>query len=105
MAKAKSNGIIRRPLEYFLIVVLIVLVLFLLWAVSVVREDNQNNKLATEQKETALVGSVREIDQLTENEIETEESIDAAVDRQEENAASADGAADNIGVAYDEDDF
>lgn len=99
---AKNNGIVRRPIEYLLVVLAMGLAIFLLWAIWVIREDNMLASKSGSSQPEMLLGSVDEIDGLAESDTEGEKKLDEKYDQQELEAASADSAADNVGGVYDE---
>lgn len=100
MKLGRKPGIVRRPIEYVLAAAALLLVAALLWSVWIIRRDNQDGRRAEDVQ--ALSGTLFEVDRLTEDDYKAEEALDREYDQQEQNAASADSAADNIGGVYDE---
>lgn len=104
MRIGRKPGMVRRPIEYVLPAILVVLISALLlsvWALN----DNNNIEVGNEKGIEAISGSLDEIDELAEEDIENEISIDRRYDESEEAAAEADKAAAEIGGIYDEEDY
>ncbi len=103
LSRRSNNGVVRRPIEYVLIVAAAALVLFLIWSVMVIRSDNQQADTSGQlPAQRELQGSLDEVNRLAEEDSASELEIDKDYDQQELEAASADAAADNIGGVYDE---
>ncbi len=67
----KISGVTRRPIEYILVVILVLLISILVWSLSALNKDKNLS-----MQSNVVEGTVQEIDQLTENDILLEESID-----------------------------
>lgn len=83
----KKPGIERRPVEYMLVALLIGLIMLLVWSVSSLNEQGVIADSRSSNK--TLKGGLEEISWLTEEEILTEEKIDASHDRVVQKALEA----------------
>lgn len=105
MSLRKDNGISRRPLEYALIALAIALIAVLLFSLKALRDADVTTVNKTNKPTQTLTGTKDEIDRLAEDDAATEEALDKSYDDQEQAAATADAAADNIGGVFDETDY
>lgn len=104
MKVARKPGVIRRPVEYVLPLVAVVLIVVLLFLLRAYDQANRVDENVIEQAKP-LVGSVVEVNRLTEEGLDAEEMVDIKYDEQDRNAATADSAADDLGGVYDETDY
>lgn len=102
MSRKQNSGIVWRPTEYVLLVVLALLVLILVWSVR------ETDRLEVGRSSTDVVQSENDSDisTLIENGLQAEQSVDNTYDAWEEQSASVvESAADDIGGVYDESSF
>ena len=102
MAKSRKSILEnRRPLaEYLLIAIMGVLFLFGLWAY---RQSSEPTESADTDTPVYVSGTPDEVDALAEQANRAELKAEAAFDDEETTTSSAlEGAADNVGGAYDE---
>lgn len=105
MKLGRKAGIERRPIEYMLIGLALLLTALLLWSLRVIRRDSRTDKAVDTEQSEVLKGTMDEIDQLTEADSEAEIATEKAHDDGEFESASADSAADNVGGVYDETNY
>lgn len=103
MKLAKQPGIVRRPIEYLLMAVIVLLIVLLLWAVQSLEPeqpvaDEPDGRTAVEVRD----GTLREVGRLTDEDVAAENALIREYDEDEREAAYADAAADNLGGVYDE---
>ncbi len=102
MRIGKKPGIERRPLEYVLVGIGLILVAILLAInFAIGRYENQGTVINTEENES-LQGTLFEVGDLADKDEGAERALDNKYDDQELGSASADSAADDIGGVYDE---
>lgn len=103
MKSRKREGVIRRPIEYVLWVVLLIVTVAFAWTVYLfVREDSRMNRAALPEQRL-LDGTIDEIDWLTEQDAKDELAVTNKLASQHKQLPqSLDAAADNIGSAADE---
>ncbi len=101
MSRGKSTGISRRPIEYILIAVLAMLILFLVWSIREIdSKDVNTDSQAVQQQDDG------DISQIVESGLSNESSIDESYDEwEQDNGSAADGLANNIEGAYDESSY
>lgn len=106
MKVGRKPGVVRRPIEYILITVAVLLAAFLLWAVYSIRQQEGDENGTAGSDSRTLRGSQFEIEELTEDDILAEQALDGEYDKADEMLTRhSDGAADNIGGVYDESDY
>ncbi len=97
-ARGKKAGIVWRPVEYVLLIVIVLLVALLVWANREVQRETSRFVNTSNSTETA-----DGISALAEQELQRELQLDAAYDSWERtHTAGVDSAADDIGGVFDE---
>lgn len=104
MKLINKPGVVRRPAEYILTVLLVVLLVALALIYWFGDNNKQDDTSETDQS-ISIEGTVDSVNELTQDDLEQEQSIDEEIDSTEQTASSADGAADNIEGSYDESAF
>lgn len=101
MKVSRKPGVTRRPVEYVLPLVAAAMIIILL---LLLRAYDQANKTTNDnpKQPQPLVGSIVEVNRLTEEGLEAEEKIDIKYDELDKGASTADSAVDDLGGVYDE---
>lgn len=98
--KSRSTAYHRSPLEIFLIVMVLCLFGAGVWLYT--KNDTAQEALKSEEV-IQLEGTADELDNLTEQEIKAEQSLEDDYEDSEQSTGSAlEGAADGLGEVYDE---
>lgn len=101
MGRKQDSGVVRRPVEYVLLAVALLLIIFLVWMIRELRRQE-----AREAVRVQPVSDSTDISSIVERSIDAEEHIDATYDAWEEKSSSAvDSAADDVGGVYDESSY
>lgn len=98
----KNKGISRRPIEYVLTVVLVVLVCFGFWVYWYTNKTQDDGVAPATESET-YVGTIDEVNELAEEVTATEEQL--YIETDEIFSSSSDSSADNVAGAYDESEY
>ncbi len=101
----RREGIVRRPIEYVLLVTMFLLICLALWAGLALRRENANQRegWGVDTAQHPLEGTIDEIDWLTDYDVREEKNADAIMRTQDQKITQpVDAAADNIGSALDE---
>ncbi len=101
MVLGRKPGIIRRPVEYVLVLIIISLIILLVWAnlkINSIEDSNQSPAVRISQPSNQL-----DIHFIAESSLSEESAADSAYDKWElESIGSIESAADAIGGVYDE---
>lgn len=98
----KNKAIARRPVEYVLITVLILLTVFGFW-VYWYTDQQQADKVEPAAESLNYTGTLDEVNQLTEESINNEEQLYLETDTLY--SVDSDSSAENVAGAYDESEY
>lgn len=105
MTSKRRVGIVRRPAEYVLPIVIIVLIIVLVLSINAANKTVESDKTVQQQAAQEIEGTFDGISSLIEADIKSEESLNGRHDQADRDTAALDAAADNIGGVYDESEF